>query len=70
MVTSYTSAGIATREINLKTEAAPDLTFIFRQSLHGISRNRGHAVAWSVGALCYKPEGHSSIPDEVIGFFN
>jgi hypothetical protein len=28
---------------------------------------RGSTVGWSV--LCYKSEGRSSIPDEVIGFF-
>jgi membrane-associated PAP2 superfamily phosphatase len=30
----------------------------------------GHAVAQLVEALCYKPEGRGSIPDEVIGSFN
>jgi hypothetical protein len=29
----------------------------------------GHAVAWLVEALCYKPEGAGSSPDEV-DFFN
>jgi hypothetical protein len=29
--------------------------------------SRGHAVAWLVEALCYKP---GSIPDEVIGCLN
>jgi hypothetical protein len=27
-------------------------------------------VVWLLEALCYKPEGPGSIPDEVIGFFN
>jgi hypothetical protein len=30
---------------------------------------RGHAIVKFV-ALCYKPEGLSSIPDEVTGFSN
>jgi hypothetical protein len=31
---------------------------------------RGHAVAYLVGALCYKPEGPGSIPDEIIEVLN
>jgi hypothetical protein len=31
---------------------------------------KGHAVAQLLHALCYKPEGRGSIPDEVIGFIN
>jgi hypothetical protein len=30
----------------------------------------GHAVAYLIEALCYKPEGVGSIPDEDIVFFN
>jgi hypothetical protein len=29
----------------------------------------GHAVAYLVEALCYKPESHGSIPDEFTDFF-
>jgi hypothetical protein len=32
--------------------------------------DRGHAIALLVEALCYKPEGRGSIPNEVNEFFN
>jgi hypothetical protein len=37
--------------------------------LHKFPSGIGPAVALLVEALCYKPEGHGSIPDEVTGVF-
>jgi hypothetical protein len=46
------------------SQRCPLLSNVKHQSL------TGHAVAYMVEALCYKPEGHGFNSQGVIGFFN